>query len=448
MVEQSLYLNGHCRKFLLLSFLMIVSVLMPFRQAWAVQPCLQCTFADCVAAKLTLRDDHFRGRNEIKDHMTSTFIDSKVWIWTTFFKENLLKAMMMMTEQLSAVGMNQMLSVGMLLDAKTQLETQSVFQEMQARAIHDYQPSEDFCQFGTNIRSFSASETKARYTKQALNKIAMHRHLGTGNAANSQEADKRARWEQFVSSHCQTFNNKWSRKNPSITGLSPACGSSADPERANADVHYSRFFEPERTFDVNFGQDDGAVEDSYIEKEGDIIALQRNLYGHNIGSRNIAFLNEDSASPKYLELRSILAKRNVAENSFISQAAMKSAGTAAGAADTFQYLASIMKNLGITDEDEIKNLIGENPSYYAQLEILAKRIYQDQSFYSNLYDTPENVMRTSVALRAIELMVDRAMFESLLRKEMITSVLLSTSLHDDYQKIAGRLGTTVGQTSD
>ncbi|MCB1532128.1 MAG: hypothetical protein KDJ35_04575, partial [Alphaproteobacteria bacterium] len=63
----------------------------------------------------------------------------------------------------------------------------------------------------------------------------------------------------------------------------------------------------------------------------------------------------------------------------------------------------------------------------------AKTIYQNPDFYANLYDKPANVARKGVALKAIELMLDRAIYESQLRREMATSVLLSTKLRGEVE---------------
>lgn len=96
-----------------------------------------------------------------------------------------------------------------------------------------------------------------------------------------------------------------------------------------------------------------------------------------------------------------------------------------------------MKDLmpsGTSDED-IYKIIGENPSYYAQLELLSKKIYQNPDFFANLYDKPTNVKRKSTAMKAIELMLDRALFESELRQEMMLSVMLSSKLNKNYRTI-------------
>ena len=69
-------------------------------------------------------------------------------------------------------------------------------------------------------------------------------------------------------------------------------------------------------------------------------------------------------------------------------------------------------------------------SYLAMLEILTKKVFQNPNFYANLYDTPANVERKAAALDAFDIMLDRAIYKSQLRREMAMSVLLSTSVEN------------------
>ena len=152
----------------------------------------------------------------------------------------------------------------------------------------------------------------------------------------------------------------------------------------------------------------------------------KNLYGHHITRRDTGYVDRKSGQYLYLGLRSVTARRNVAQNSFNSIAALK---TKHEESPNVEYMRAILQNLGIEPTAEnYMELLGENPSYYAQLEALSKRMYQNQNFYASLYDKPENVERTGVALKAIDLMLDRERFESRLRQEMLISVLLSTKL--------------------
>jgi hypothetical protein len=88
--------------------------------------------------------------------------------------------------------------------------------------------------------------------------------------------------------------------------------------------------------------------------------------------------------------------------------------------------------MGLDPESPYISESSADASYYAILEILAKKIYQNPTFFAELYDTPANVTRKSAAMDAIELMLDRAIYESQLRREMAISALLATRI-DQYK---------------
>lgn len=410
--------------------------------------CFRCNPNTCNDSRILLETYHSTGRNTINNYITNRFIQYREWLLETFWRDNLLNAMMRMTEQLSAVGMHQMFAVGTMVDAKVQLEAQRDIQHLQWQAVKDYQPSENFCWFGTNVRSISASEHAGMERTMTLNAVGMTRQLATANSGGvvSVDQDKEERWNSFVANNCMVFNNNWNVDNPTISGLEPLCGTSANSERANRDIHYGRFIDNVRTIDdIDFLT--GNVNDI----ESDLISMSRYLYGHQPPKRGVGSLLKDTSQTKYFDLRSIIAKRNVAQNSFNTIVGLKSPGTAtvAGVGTgsntiTMEFMASLIRDLGVNDFADIEDLIGEDPSYYAQLELLSKRIYQDQSFYANLYDKPENVNRTLAAMRAIEMMVDREIYESQLRREMIISVLLSAKLQDNYEEIQANLQALVG----
>jgi hypothetical protein len=200
----------------------------------------------------------------------------------------------------------------------------------------------------------------------------------------------------------------------------------------NNDIDYTRMIDEPRTLDVAFNNA------TLTNNEEDVIAMGNNLYGHDVLTRQAdnEYLANREYQHLYLALRSVAAKRSVAQNSFDSIVALKAAGTdgMAGASHTREFLGAVMAELGVPAAD-ILPMIGEQPSYYAQLEILAKKIYQNPDFFAGLYDSPANVERKSVALKAIDLMLDRAIYESQLRQEMATSVLLSAKLRPQFRKI-------------
>jgi hypothetical protein len=401
------------------------------KTASAACVCTGCIPLDVPLAQEIIRQFHEQMEEMMMEYISDEFQTHRDWLVDTFFEAQVLPALMMFTEQMSAVGMYQVFTFGTFLDAKQQLETQRLFQELQFEAQRDYQPSEDFCWFGTGVRSLGASEQLGKLNAASLSARQMKRHLGNINSAGSESRDqeKANRWQQFINDYCDVDDNN-RIVGTAGTGLQLVCA--GGPKRVNNDIDFARVIDEPRTIDVAF--DDAAL----TNDEEDILAMGNNLYGHDVLTRlaDNEYLKNREYQHLYLALRSVAAKRSVAENSYNSIIALKASGTdnMQGASRTREFLASVMQELGVPAAD-IYPIIGEQPSYYAQLEILAKKIYQNPDFFAGLYDSPANVERKSVALKAIELMLDRAIYESQVRQEMATSVLLSSRLRPAFREI-------------
>lgn len=428
---------------------LLFCALLVFSSPVLADHCVTCSAGDCSATEQTIVSDHVKGRAAIKQHMAQAFQKHQTWWDDILWKQILLPAMMQMTTQLSAVGMFQMMGIGMQFDAKEQLEAQQLFQKLQAKAHKEYTPSAEFCAVGTNTRSLAASTEKSRHNILALNEMALERHLGVKAAISaSQSADKHHRWEHFVKKYCNAKDNGYqvaSSRNSGMpeTGLEIICDfiPPAAKQRLNIDVDYSRQIEEPLTIDADFTD----AELPTSGQEEDLIALARNLYGHSVLSRNTPALQDLAGATKYLGLRAVAAKRAVAENSFYNIAGMKLSGSdpqdPGTRKKTKETMAAVLKQLGMP-ENEISRVIGTKPSSYAQLEILAKKIFQSTDFFTSLYDKPANVERRKVAMAAIGLMVDRAVYESRLRQEMLASVLVSARLRPEVERLQSNLTKT------
>lgn len=428
------------RLFIVIVFIMIAATA---KNSWAHTAACPC-FASCPGV---VSSNQLNIRQTITQHISNRFTQHRTWLLNNFFTGQVLPALMLFTEQMSAVAMQQTMVIGKFLDAKHQLETQRLIQELQVQAHKDYQPSEDFCWFGTGVRSLASSEQKGRTNAYMLARRQTARQLGElgmGGAPDG-DNDKFARWETYLDLFCDPQDSDWVSNQPTNSGLHALCNPAPSlAQFTNADIDYTRTIDNERTISLlgGFGGFDltdnvGGAAISFGERA--VMALQHNLYGHEIIDRETdkARYKEPQYQKWYMALRTVAAKRSVAENSFNSIVGMKSAGTSnisagAGPPNTHQFLGAIMVELGVPVA-EVNDIIGNSPSYYAQLELLAKKIYQNPDFYANLYDKPANVKRKAVALKAIELMVDRAIYESQIRQEMLTSVLLSARLHEPYK---------------
>jgi len=152
-----------------------------------------------------------------------------------------------------------------------------------------------------------------------------------------------------------------------------------------------------------------------------------------------------------LDMRNVIAKRSVAEHSFNTIVGMKSlskeeAGSPSQPTLSQPYMLLILETLGLGTTsafaaEEIAIYLGDRPSYYAQMDLLTKRIFQNPNFFVNLYDEPANVERIGVALQAIGLMQDFDTWQSYLRTEAMLSVVMELELLRLNNQVTNQMGT-------
>lgn len=336
-----------------------------------------------------------------------------------------LPAFMMMGEQLSAVGTQQMMIIGTFLDAKEAMETQRDLQVLHAKAHKDYHPSLEMCEFGTRVKTMAATERKGEMTKTIMSERFIDRMTSnSGGVSSGNSGDDSNRLKQYIENYCNVYD--FGNKNDMFCSghINPTTMTTAQRNRLNKDIDYVKTIYRPWTLDVDFTNPAASA-----DKE-DVTAMAANLYGYEgfIGVDPQALANSPRNTPNslqraYLDMRAVIAKESVAESSFNSLVALKSAGTAGSQT----FLRKYLEQLGIPSA-EAQELIGANPSYYAQMEILTKKAYQGSAFYTNLYDTPANVERKGVAMQAIGLMQKFDLLKSNLRTEASLSVLLELAV--------------------
>jgi hypothetical protein len=405
--------------FLLLSF--IVTTVTPAQAHWSAP----YRKGLCDGRNECTKVSYDESKKTIK-HITDEFIKHREWMIKTFWEQYLLPALMLMAEQLTAAAMQQVQIIGTFFDAKHQLATQRLFNEMTAQAHKDYHPSEGLCTIGTGVRSLAASDRNTEVTSEILAARNVARQSLQGDAISSEHdfSDRQSRFAQFVKTYCNPKDN--------ANGLDLLCGTDSTNRRPNKDINFTETFDAPMTLDVDYTDGFATSKD-----EEDIFALGANLYGHEVPPvvSKINLTVDDKGIPStganlYQDIRALMAKRSVAHNSFAEIVAQK----AMGEKEVQPYLKALLKEMGIPDDD-ITLMLGERPSYYAQMEILTKKIYQNPNFYTDLYDKPANVKRKEVAMQAIDLMQKRDMFRSLLRSEANLSVMLETVLAEQQDMI-------------
>ncbi|MFK7838991.1 MAG: hypothetical protein AB8B83_01560 [Bdellovibrionales bacterium] len=356
--------------------------------------------------------------------------------------ENYVTALMLMTEQLSVVMMDQMHAIGHFFDAKVQMETQRTYQELTAKAVKDYHPGVLGCEVGTYVRSLAKTDARVTANKLVLNEAMMARYRNEAGSTSAPgiNSEMQARLRQYREVYCNPKDNNLGLEfmcehdqdgnvNNSTIGAAPDGGigvETANKLRINKDIDYARTIAFPLTVDVDMT--DGVD----VEDEEDVIALAKNLYWPSIVNYGAPTSLPEKAN-SFLDMQRVIALKNVAHNSYTNLVGLKSrAETPASAPGPgehpgWSHMKTLLRDFGITD-DEIVTMLGEEPSYWAQMDVLTKKMYQLPSFYTNLYDKPANVDRMSVALDAFKLMQMRDHYNSQLRHEMLKSGLVEAEL--------------------
>jgi len=340
---------------------------------------------------------------------------------------NHVRALMAMTEEFSTVMMQQATMVGMFFDAKQQMDTQREARLAVNEANKTYHPSDQMCRFGTFMRSVADTEEHMRFNKAAFSEGMVEAYANQENRATAEgyAVDILARLDQFKDTFCAPDDNN-------ENGLELMCGGGAQPRsRSNNDIDFTRIVDAPLTLDLDFT--DGT---DPVGTEEDVLALARHLYYPRAFEGEIR--TETITKPKLLQdWRAFVATQSVAHNSMGHILSMKARSEEGSAQEDqkkgWQFMKALLVEFGI-EEDEVDALVGERPSYYAQMEVLTKKIYQDPDFYTNLYDKPANVDRIAAAMDAVKLMQGRDRFEAALRREMLTSLLVEQALEKHIRR--------------
>lgn len=360
------------------------------------------------------------------------FIEDFIW------DDHILEALMMMGEQLSAVAIQQTQIIGSFFDARNQTKSQQTLQVINAKAHKDYHPSTGLCDFGSFSKSLAASERKNEVGVFANAQFAQDKDAKHGGmvSVRAQETDMPSRLNLFKSTFCDKRDHNG--------GLAGLCSTSSSSERLNKDVDFSRTFAWPWTLNTDY------TNDTNTNHEVEIAALAENLYGFNthkqMNPKALAGSNAEGINieqEQYQNFRALNAKRAVAENSFNAILATKSEGTEGSRS----YLLSTLKELGLDGPEAAKLLLSggaDNPSYYAQMEILTKKAYQNPDFYTKLYDTPENIKRKTVAMQGISMMQKFDLLKSHLRTEMNLSIMLELAVEDLQEEIENTVNKQKG----
>lgn len=306
------------------------------------------------------------------------------------------------------------LMIGAFIDGRSENASLSVVQTLNAQTIKNYHVSDAVCKFGTLSKAIASSQDLADANKLVFSKTFLDRNAQSKNLLYTES--NRAMvvlMDDFKGKYCEGV------------GANGALGGYCNSVVSKPDLFYDRDIDFTRVFDTPLTLDVNYTDNTMTEQEQTVLALFHNLslVPPENGTEDGENIVKQQKSDDLQDLHQMQAVRELVANTFANQVALKAKGTDKSAA----YMQNVLTKLGLSSGDA-KKLISDNPSYYAQMEVLTKKIYQDPSFYVNLYDTPTNVDRQKVAMLAIKLMQERDLLETMRRKEMLLSELLEMKI--------------------
>jgi hypothetical protein len=307
--------------------------------------------------------------------------------------------------------------VGNVLEGQSNINSIQSLQKKSATAILNGQSSEQVCRMATLSQSLAKSDFSGMAHQKAIAQILQDRDAGrvgslyyNGGGINIDDG---------LGARITLFRKNYCDKKDENTSLDKFCDVDVDRE-LNRDVDITRVLDTPLTLDVNF------VGNSTIDNDKDeapLLALAENLFP------SLPITNGEAAGSSqenYMKLRSLMAARNVARNSFASYVAEKAKGDNV---TVTPFAMNVMKTM-MVDPTEAEKFLGRNPSYFAQMEVLTKKLYQMPDFVTALSTGAANVDRVRIAMKAVDLQQGADFLESMYRREMMLATYLEQRIQN------------------
>ncbi|MDY0029604.1 MAG: hypothetical protein RBR86_06650 [Pseudobdellovibrionaceae bacterium] len=408
-------------------------VALPVKQAKAYCTCCSCY---CIYTCCNMGSTNQFITDAFNDYRSDFIMDS---FYKNQFEKQGLKPM---SDNLRNAVARMGLMIGAFLDGYTENAALAKVQKLNADTMKDYHVSDQICRVGTLSRSLAATETKMEVQQTIMSARGLARNSGRkfSSGVSGRGRDNYERMYSFVKYYCDNMDNN--------KGLSAVCQPLGNVKETrdveyNRDIDFTKAFEEKETLNIDF------TDNTLTRDENTIMNLSNFLYGHTQESSRMssrAIYELSGSIELYAQNRSFMARRAVAQNSFSKIMAMKSGGS--GAAQS--YITNFMGQLGMGAADVNKYYGGDyfgtkkapydnttSASYFAQMGVLSKKLYQDPKFYVNLMDTKANVKRISASMEAIDLAQTRDIFESTSRSEMLMAVLLDLEARKQIDENSG-----------
>lgn len=330
------------------------------------------------------------------------------------------------TDKIRDVFETRILMLGAFIDGRVMNNSLADLQSLNARTYKDYYPSLALCRFGTLPRSLAATESRMPANRQVIANMIMSNNLQSKTTIFEKP-------NTTVDTYTQNVNKDYCKQGDGNGGLRVVCNAT-DVDLQWADMDFTGILGIPMTTGVDFINNGETTPEKRLASLIQALTFYRPIDQQNIP---VETLNDEGKKkyynniPNFVDSRHVAGVRQISADSIGSLVALKAEGTSGSA----NHMKAVLMQLGLSAADA-KKLIGDKPSYFAQMDILTKKIYQDPVFFANLYESPANIDRQRVAMLAISLMQERDLLETLRRKELLLSGYLTLKLDQAQSKLS------------
>lgn len=228
----------------------------------------------------------------------------------------------------------------------------------------------------------------------------------------------------FFSNYCnsEAYEGVFAERCAGVTG-----------DRVDADIKSDAVLSKRNlTLDVSFRSNEDGATPAAGAGEKDVLSFLYNVLTFQAPDyrRHMPFNEAQRASwqPKALAAMSLNTLHSFARNSWAHLIGMRAKGS-----KTVDELGipELLADYNV-DMAQYRTVLGKKPSYYAQLEFAARKLYQDPQFHASLMNMSDiRALRSRKAMiKSLRLQVDREIYKSMLRVETLLVALNEMKLRE------------------
>lgn len=327
-----------------------------------------------------------------------------------WWEDGYLPALKEMTKQLSTARPDQSLSMGMMEEAKGQVETQRLMQEKMVEQDRRMRTSDLMCPVATVAPALGETERMSRAVANVVtigsSKI---RRAQTGSVSeHGRGGERNAQWKVYKDNFCDPNDNN---------GAS-GCAVAGPMAGKDTDVN-SLLWGEKQTIDMATPVI-GAQNELLVNT-----ALQNMLAPVSPEPIPPSVLQTAQGQREMLKRRSLEARMRTAYNVMARMIGQRTGGKP-------RPEAAAVRAAGLNPGD--LSVVSTNPSYKELMDTMTRDRHRDPAYITKLIDNPENILREQGSIKALQL---QQMNEIYKRQEELLALTAASLSHDLDRESAG-----------